>query len=275
MGKLSMPKPWVGALLLVSAFGIPFFLFETPSGRGVASMFTSGESTATDGSGEPGGKQWWEQRSIDSGYLTSTGDASSDPLSSLGVSNSPGFLPAGTVNARVDNSPSTSLGAAYRPIQALREVVRFDISPNWIPNRFPRVNTVLSNMQLDGLRVPLVTGTQPNDLAGTLTYYFDRYKRLQRITIHAVTGDPSRFVAELQHAYQMEQQPSLGGGLFMKKWNGRPVSLVYTEPAPVLTEENRYSRYRFFAELNQPSLEFGLSEEAQQLLQAGTGADRW
>ncbi|MFK7736624.1 MAG: DUF6690 family protein [Pirellulaceae bacterium] len=269
-----MPKPWVGALLLASAFGVPFFLFETPTGRGMASMFTSREGRPADSSSPIGGEQWWQQSSVDSGYLTSSA-AMPDPLSAAGGASSQGLSPSGAVNARVGSSTASPLGTGYRPVQALREVVRFDISPNWIPNRFPRVNTVLSNMQLDGLRVPLVTGTQPTDLAGTLTYYFDRYKRVQRVTIHAVTGDPSRFVAELQHAYQMEQQPSLGGGLFMKKWNGRPVSLVYTAPAPVLTENNRHSRYQFFAELNQPSLEFGMSEEAQQLLQVGKDADRW
>ena len=52
-------------------------------------------------------------------------------------------------------------------IQALQEVLRFDISPAWVMQRFPRVSTVLSEVSLDGLRVPLITGTQPYDLAGT------------------------------------------------------------------------------------------------------------
>jgi hypothetical protein len=163
----------------------------------------------------------------------------------------------------------------YQSIQALQEVLRFDISPTWVIQRFPQVATVTADTRLDGLRVPLVTGTTPTDLAGTLTYYFDHYKRVQRITVHAITGDPSRFLAELQHAYQLQQQPSLGGGLYVKKWNGRPASLVYTALAPVISADNPYSRYQFYAEINQAGLEYGLSSDAQQLLDAGRANNRW
>ena len=46
--------------------------------------------------------------------------------------------------------------------------------------RWPRVTTV-PQFALAGLRVPLVTGTQIDDLAGSLTYYFDRTDQVQRI----------------------------------------------------------------------------------------------
>ncbi len=79
-------------------------------------------------------------------------------------------------------------------IHDLREVLRFDITPHWVPQKFSRVSTVLADLHFDGLRVPLVSGTEVGDLAGTLTYYFDRYQRLQRVKIHGLTGDPARVV---------------------------------------------------------------------------------
>jgi hypothetical protein len=154
-----------------------------------------------------------------------------------------------------------------RPIQALQEIVRFDISPRWIIDRFPRVTAVSTETQLDGMQVSLKTGDTPTDLSGKLTYYFDPYKRVQRITMHAVSGDPARFLAELQHTYRLQYYPPLGGELFVKKWNGRPTSLVYTALAPVISAENLHSRYKLYAELNQPGLEFGISQEAQAIME--------
>ena len=134
---------------------------------------------------------------------------------------------------------------------------------------------MLSELHLDGLRTPLITGTTPSDLAGTITYYFDRYKRLQRLTVHASLGDPNRYVMELQQAYQMSQEPSLGGNLYVVKWNGRPASLLHVAPAAVVYSDSPYGRYNLFLELNQAGLEFGLSAEASQLIEAGRQTRRW
>ena len=75
-----------------------------------------------------------------------------------------------------DQGPSI-VGA---PVTDLREVMRFDISPSWVIERFTRVSTVLADVRLKALRVPIVTGTRVDDLAGTLTYYFDGSGKVQR-----------------------------------------------------------------------------------------------
>lgn len=231
-----MQRQLAAAGLLAAAIGGPYVAYENLGVGGQPVEQASEQSNAAD--------------EITTGYLTSTSSANSSSTTS-------------------DAMPQ------FRPISALSEVVRFDISPSWVPQRFPRVSIVSADPRLDAMRVPLVTGTNPNDLAGTLTYYFDRYKRLQRVTVHALSGDPSRFVAELQHAYQLQQQPSLGGGLYIRKWNGLPTSLVYTAPAPVITADEPYSRYQFFLEINQPGLEFGMSSEAMELLASGQQTQRW
>lgn len=231
-----MQRQLAAAGLLAAAIGGPYVAYEN---LGVGGQ-------PVEKSSDPGGSA----DEIATGYLTSAPSAGSS-------SGAPAVMPQ------------------FRPISALSEVVRFDVSPSWVPQRFPRVSMVAADPRLDAMRVPLVTGTNPNDLAGTLTYYFDRYKRLQRVTVHALSGDPSRFVAELQHTYQLQQQPSLGGGLYIRKWNGLPTSIVYTAPAPVITADEPYSRYQFFLEINQPGLEYGMSSEAMELLASGQQTQRW
>ncbi len=231
-----MQRQLAAAGLLAAAIGGPYVAYENLGVGGQAVEPTSEQGSTAD--------------EIPSGYLTSAPSAGS----------------SSTV-------PATLL--QFRPIRALSEVVRFDVSPSWVPQRFPRVSMVAADPRLDAMRVPLVTGTNPNDLAGTLTYYFDRHKRLQRITVHALSGDPSRFIAELQHTYQLQQQPSLGGRLYIRKWNGQPTSLVYTAPAPVISADELYSRYQFFLEINQPGLEYGMSSEAIELLASGQQTQRW
>ncbi len=251
---MTIKKTLAGILILTGAAGGPYVLFETEAGSsarsGAAGLFSSESEQA-------------------SGWLTGiSGDAESQPAS--------GFWNAYGVNTQQEMPPhETSNTDQQIAIHALQQVVRFDVSPNWVMQRFPQVTTVLSEVQLDGLRVPLITGTSPTDMAGTLSYFFDRYQRVQRIQVHSVTGDPSRFLAELQHAYQFQQQPSLGGSLYVRKWNNQPSSLVYLTPAPVIKADAPFARFNVFIELNQPGLEYGISEQAQQLLEAGRHTNRW
>ncbi|MEM7475255.1 MAG: DUF6690 family protein [Planctomycetota bacterium] len=247
-----MQRPIAGVALLAAAVGGPYLAYETDLAGSLLQSSSVNEEAGDE--------------NIPGGYMTATGSQVSEDGLPIVKDFDYGSLPG---------SESASSNLSFIPIRALSEVVRFDISPSWIPQRFPRVSTVLAETQLDGVRVPLVTGTNATDLAGSLTYYFDRYKRVQRITIHAVTGEPSRFVAELQHAYQMQQQPVLGGELYLKKWNGRPTSLVYTSASSVITADQPLNRYQFFAEINQAGLEYGISSEAQTLLASGPSNRRW
>jgi hypothetical protein len=70
--------------------------------------------------------------------------------------------------------------------------------------------------------VPLVTGTRPDDIAGSLTYYFDKRQQLQRITFEGVVGDERRLVNFVTGQYKLKAEPTLGAGLYVAKWSGRP-----------------------------------------------------
>ncbi|QDV24253.1 DUF6690 family protein [Aureliella helgolandensis] len=253
MSNTFLKRPLTGLLVLAGAAGGPYMLFETDVGS-QARQAATGIVSTSDAPPPPG-------------RLTSASHSNSqDPYYGL-TGNDPRLNPL--------NPSDTLQDVVYPPVLALQQVLRFDVSPGWVTQQFPRITTVLADMQLDGLRVPLVTGTTPGDIAGTLTYYFDRYKRLQRIKLEGVAGDPSRFVAELQQIYKLEQSPSLGGGLYVLKWNGHPTSVMHVAPAPVIHADSPYSRFNVFLELNLPGLEYGLSVDAEQFIRAGQATQRW
>lgn len=104
---------------------------------------------------------------------------------------------------------------AGRPVADFGEVFRFDISTRWIAERWPHVSTGLAQLQLNGHRVPLVTGVEPTDLAGSLTYYFSPQQRVERLVFHGTTGDPSKLIAFLNRHYHFVHRPVNDPGLFI------------------------------------------------------------
>ena len=246
-------KPLAGLLLLAGATGGPYVWYETEAGKQAAGTVSHLWSTPP-ASGE--------------------GSPDQPPPGHMVGLNRPGS--AGQLISPHPLNPGVTEHDLQQPVvHRLHDVLRFDITPGWVMERFPRVTTVLADIQLDGMRVPLVTGTAPSDIAGTLTYNFDRYQRLQRLTIHGTTGDATRFVSELQQMYQLQQVPSLGGVLYVLTWNGQATSVVHVEPAAVIYADAPYARFNVFIELNQAGVEYGLSSEARNLLEAGRRAQRW
>ncbi|WP_153556780.1 DUF6690 family protein [Roseimaritima sediminicola] len=161
------------------------------------------------------------------------------------------------------------------PVHDLRDVLRFDVTPEWVAQHFTRVTTVLADLELDGLRVPLVTGTDPTDVAGTITYYFDRSGKLQRLNIHGFVGDPSKIAQTMQAHYHMSPEPSLDAGVYTVRWNGAPSGLLKVTRAPIMYSDAHHQRYTLFLELNQPDLAYGLSPAAEQVVRGDRFTGRW
>lgn len=176
---------------------------------------------------------------------------------------------------REDGEPIPAPKLVGSRVDDLREVMRFDISPSWVIQRFARVSTVLGDLNLEGFRVPIVTGTRPDDLAGTLTYYFDRSDRLQRLTIHGFTGDPRRLVGTMTQFYGLVHEPSLEAGVYTKRWNGHPVHFLRLSHAPIVLAEEIHQKYTVFLELNDPNLAYGISPEARQIVDSDRKSGRW
>ena len=161
------------------------------------------------------------------------------------------------------------------PVADFRDVLRFDITPSWVDTHFARVTTVLSELQLEGLRVPLVTGTKTDDIAGTVTYFFRHDQRLQRVTLHGFTGDPSRLIRTMTEHYGMKQQATLDTGVYSINWNGRPTSVLKVTRAPVMYADATRHQHTVFLELNQPHIDYGLSAEAEQIVASDWSTGRW
>lgn len=157
----------------------------------------------------------------------------------------------------------------------LREVLRFDLTSDMVLARFARVSTVLADLQLTGLRVPIVTGTQADDLAGTLTYYFDGSGQIQRISLHGFTGNPDRIRETLAGFYGLQPEPTLEAGVMAKRWNGIPVHLLRLTHAPVVYSDAVHQKFTVFLELNQPNLRYGISDEAKKIVSADRWTGRW
>lgn len=151
------------------------------------------------------------------------------------------------------------LTATVTPVATLEGVLRFDITPRWVMDNWPHVSTTRADGDLDGLRVPLITGTNPQDVAGSLTYYFDRQRVVQRVALDGVVGDERHLVSVVTRVFHLEADLQAGAGIYVSKWNGEATSALWIRRAPVVSADNPYQKFEFALELNRPSHYFGLS----------------
>lgn len=91
----------------------------------------------------------------------------------------------------------------------LAEVFRFDVSPAQVSPTWNRIPAHPRDQRLRGYRVPLLTGTAPGDLTGSLAYYFDK-ERPRRITFTGSTADPLPLVTFLSREFGFRRLPSRG-----------------------------------------------------------------
>ncbi len=75
--------------------------------------------------------------------------------------------------------------------------------------------------------------------------------------------------------YRLEPEASLGGHLYTTRWNNRITSVMQITPAPVIYAHDQNARFQVFLEINQPSVEYGLTQEAEQILQAARITGSW
>ncbi|HEX3654958.1 MAG TPA: DUF6690 family protein [Pirellulales bacterium] len=130
-------------------------------------------------------------------------------------------------------------------IQQLPQALRFDITIGWILGHWSRVSTALAELDLQGYRVALVTGTTEGDLAGSLTYYFDKQQRLERITFSGSTGDPRPLVrvlaGQFQFAYETTDDPSQY--VYRERRKKKIAGELRLKPAPVVRSQDARARF--------------------------------
>jgi hypothetical protein len=114
----------------------------------------------------------------------------------------------------VPGQPPLSAVAPNRTALDLAEVFQFEITPAQLLARWPDVSAGLSDLPLQGYRVPLVTGTSESDLAGSLTYYYNSHQRVQRITFYGATGDAGRLIQLMSTRFGLGRRLTNDPGLF-------------------------------------------------------------
>jgi hypothetical protein len=160
------------------------------------------------------------------------------------------FMGSGKSEATAGAEPAASgekaLGVAGAAAQSatvpLEEAIRFDVTPQWVTERFTRVSTVAGEANELGLRVILVSGTELSDVAGSLTYYFDSQQHVQRITLAGVTGDDSRLAGLATQKFGMRATETSDRGLYYGGDLNVPTSSLRVKTLPVVTAEAPYAR---------------------------------
>jgi hypothetical protein len=155
----------------------------------------------------------------------------------------------------------------FQPIPSFESVFRFDVYPNWVKNNWGRVSTSPSETGLTGMRVAMVSGVEPTDISGALTYYFDDTHRVQRIQFVGRTDDASRLVAFVTTQHGMQTFKSLDAGFYLAK-KGRKSTGFLKLSHPVAIHSRRPGQVLVTMELLAPSSPFGLSPSADTLVRS-------
>ena len=156
----------------------------------------------------------------------------------------------------------------FLPTSSFAEIIRFDIQPDWVKQRWKRISTSPGESGLHGLRVPVVTGTNTTDLHGSLTYYFDANQRAQRVTFRGWTGNASRLTDLLQKQFGFKAQPTHWAGFYlMSDRRGDRGALLLQHPAVIRTD-NPVQQVAIVMEINNPQGPFGLSQDLTSMIPA-------
>jgi hypothetical protein len=151
----------------------------------------------------------------------------------------------GVGNAVLDSGVrvSQTAPASAPPLCDMASAFRFDVTPQWVTSTWPRVTTAVADGDYALMRLPLVTGLMPDDLVGTLTYYFDDDQRVMRITFAGNTGDSRRLVALVTSQYGLSPQRTVDAGLYQTKWNGATISTLHIRHASVVSASASHGKY--------------------------------
>ncbi len=214
---------------MASAVGVPYLLSSSSElWNSVKGQFSSTSAAATDATAKP-----------------APGNAAT-PQTASGFGNS--------ALSDFQQAPARAKNIEGSHAQNLVDVLNFNSTPEAVTARWPRVTTGLAHPELQGYRVPLVTGTATDDLAGSLTYYFGANRTVEFITFHGVTGDPRKLIAHVvqRHGFQPQRTDHPGLAVYMVKWNGKPVSELRIQTARVLRADQPNLSYTVDLALKRP-----------------------
>src|SRR3954470_7847225 len=154
------------------------------------------------------------------------------PVAPLPMISSP---PART--SPIPSSPATVSHLALNGTQftSIEQVLRFDVSKEWVYQNWDRKSTGPTDVGLFSVRVPLVMAPQLYALAGSLTYYFNGQGHVEHISFRGRTGDSMQLVQLLTTRYQFQRVASpVGEQVYHAMYDGQVQSELRTHPEAVL-----------------------------------------
>ncbi|MEN6457384.1 MAG: DUF6690 family protein [Thermoguttaceae bacterium] len=168
---------------------------------------------------------------------------------------SSGAVPPSAANDSTPIIPASYPPPDTTPTPSLSDVLTFDVTVEWVMQRWPRVSTGLTYLQLQGYRVPLVSGTTLRDVAGSLTYYFNAAQQVERITLRGTTGDPTDLVSILGSRHHFARRLTNDPGLVLYEAvdsNNQIVGTLKIRSAKVVKATEPYSRFEVDLVMDRP-----------------------
>ena len=153
------------------------------------------------------------------------------------------------------------------PLGDFRNVFRFNATPGWIRDTWPRVS-VTSFDNLTGYRVPFVSGPAREDIVGSLTYYLDNRNTVQRVEFDGYTFDPNRILQHVVHVHGLTPDLYFGSNLYSRRTaKNYIVSVVQIDqPTAIYANKRKGGQVHIRLELNNPQGWDRLSNAMKQRL---------
>lgn len=150
-----------------------------------------------------------------------------------------GNTPEFRADAPIPGPKFSDLGLVH-----LHEALTLETTEQFVISRWPRVNTGLMDKDLRGFRVPYLSGSNEDDPAGALTYYFNKKHKCEKLTFSGTVGDPRKLVLYLVKSHGFEPQPSPEAGTHLYQIRaGRMNSELTIKPATVVRSNTPHLRY--------------------------------
>lgn len=205
----------------------------------------------------------WENAWGPNSSATHSEAQSTDPLAGLG--GPPDLSAPGGPGSPIYKSPASLAGPVGL---SLEQAINWSVTRNWVYQQWARKSTGLADPTLYGVRVPLVTGAGMTDLAGSLTYYFDRAGALQRIRFHGRTADTSRIVHLATSRFGMQQRQPLSAGdqLFQAvEGDNKLRGELRTRPEGTLWATSPHDSFDVKFEVTRPGSQYTVKPQIPQL----------
>lgn len=225
-------KPLMIASLLGASIGVPYFSSRA-SLRG-----TEGAATTTP---PPA-----------SASMTAAPAGQTSPLQAPSLT----ALPPVTPNA---------LPTASARSPSAEQALRFDVTKDWVYRSWDRKTTAPTDLGLIAVRVPLVSGTQSASLAGSLTYYFNINDKIEHISFHGRTGNPSRLIQFLTRTYGLAPVAAPPGEYLYQVADRGGVHSELRTREELVTAPNAQRNFAVALELARPGSKRYLPPQAPQL----------